>query len=190
MCGCVFVCHLVRAAFAAFIFHYAKRELETLFLHRFSNSTMPIMNVFKNSIYYWGFAAGMAYFMFHPLYTPAPEAAYLLGTGLFYGSEVANFVAHLILANLRPKGTKIRKIPEGAFFELVSCPNYTFEISAWFGYNLMTSTLIGWLFFTAGTAQMLVWAQKKHAQYLKEFDGKNGRPLYPPERRILIPYIY
>ena len=27
--------------------HYAKRLLETVFVHRFSNATMPIMNLFK-----------------------------------------------------------------------------------------------------------------------------------------------
>ena len=27
--------------------HYAKRLLETIFVHRFSNATMPIMNLFK-----------------------------------------------------------------------------------------------------------------------------------------------
>ena len=33
--------------------HYAKRLLETIFVHRFSNATMPIMNLFKgrSSIY-------------------------------------------------------------------------------------------------------------------------------------------
>ena len=31
--------------------HYAKRLLETIFVHRFSNATMPIMNLFKERIH-------------------------------------------------------------------------------------------------------------------------------------------
>ena len=49
--------------------HYGKRFLETLFLHRFSNSTMPIVNLFWNVTYYWGFAGYIAYHVNHPLYT-------------------------------------------------------------------------------------------------------------------------
>jgi very-long-chain enoyl-CoA reductase len=61
----------LRIACACWTGHYAKRLLETVFVHRFSNATMPIMNIFKNSTYYWGFAAFVAYFVNHPLYTPA-----------------------------------------------------------------------------------------------------------------------
>lgn len=56
-------------AAACWTTHYAKRLLETVFVHRFSHSTMPIMNLFKNCAYYWGFTAYVAYHVSHPLYT-------------------------------------------------------------------------------------------------------------------------
>jgi len=61
----------VQLAFGCFTFHYIKRILETIFIHRFSHGTMPIMNLFRNCGYYWGFAAFMSYFINHPLYTSA-----------------------------------------------------------------------------------------------------------------------
>ena len=64
---------VVEWAAACWTFHYAKRILETLFVHRFSNNTMPLLNLFKNCSYYWGFAAFIGYFVNHPLYTPPSE---------------------------------------------------------------------------------------------------------------------
>jgi very-long-chain enoyl-CoA reductase len=49
------------------IAHYVKRELETIFVHRFSNETMPLVNLFKNSIHYWVFFGVFnMYFLLHP----------------------------------------------------------------------------------------------------------------------------
>jgi len=52
-------------------FHFVKRELETLFVHDWGrHATLPLRKIPENSLYYWGFAVFVAYFMFHPLYTP------------------------------------------------------------------------------------------------------------------------
>lgn len=178
------------SACVAWTIHYAKRELETLFVHRFSHATMPLANLFKNSIYYWGFAALVAYFVNHPLYTPPPEDLVYIGMVLFYFMEIGNLSAHWTLRMLRPPGTKIRRIPRGGLFEFVSCPNYTYEILSWLGFNLMTRTLGGILFMLFGARQMVVWAQQKHRRYRTEFDGQDGRALYPPNRKIILPFIY
>ena len=60
---------VVNMAACCWGFHYLKRILETIFVHRFSNATMPVMNLFKNCSYYWGFAAYVSYHVNHPLYT-------------------------------------------------------------------------------------------------------------------------
>ena len=75
--------------------HYVKRLLETLFVHRFSHATMPIMNLFKNCAYYWGFAFYVGYYVNHPLYTSA-----YFGKFQIYGSLIA-FLVCLIIITLR-----------------------------------------------------------------------------------------
>ncbi|PWA14970.1 hypothetical protein CCH79_00014281 [Gambusia affinis] len=116
-------------------FHYIKRLLETLFVHRFSHGTMPLRNIFKNCTYYWGFAAWMAYYINHPLYTPPiyGEQQIRLALIIFLFCQIGNFSIHIALRNLRPPGSKTRKIPYPTknpftwIFLLVSCPNYTYE---------------------------------------------------------------
>jgi len=179
-----------RLGVGCWIAHYAKRELETLFVHRFSKGTMPIANIFKNSAYYWGFAVMVGYYLIHPKYTP-PTNPYQVygGLALFVVAELLNLQCHVALRNLRPAGTKERRIPRGGLFELVSCPNYTFEVLAWVGFTIMTQVLGAALFTVVGLVQMTVWALGKHRNYRKEFDGKDGRPAYPRGRKSIIPFI-
>jgi len=175
-------------AAAAWVFHYAKRVLETIFVHRFSNATMPLFNLFKNCSYYWGFAAYCAYHINHPLYTSPCTLQVYLFLALFFLCEFGNFTIHLLLRNLRPAGSKVRKIPYpnsnplSQMQSLVSCPNYTYEIGAWISFSVMTSCLPVGLFTLAGAYQMIIWAQGKHRNYKKDFKDY-------PRRKAIIPFL-
>ena len=97
------------------LLHYVKREFETVLVHRFSNDTMPFMNIFKNSTHYWVFFGLFnMYFFLHPDYK-APEWAsdtiFIGCTVLFCIFEFFNLQCHIVLKNLRKPGTTERGIP-------------------------------------------------------------------------------
>ncbi|PIK43049.1 putative very-long-chain enoyl-CoA reductase [Apostichopus japonicus] len=161
----------VHIAAACWTFHYAKRLLETIFVHRFSHATMPIMNIFKNSSYYWGFAAFVAYFINHPLYTPPQFGNAQLYGGLagFLFAEYGNWRIHMAFRNLRTPGTKERRIPNATgdpmtiLFNLVTCPNYTYETIAWVSFSVMTQCLPALMFGVCGFVQMAIWRKESTA---------------------------
>jgi very-long-chain enoyl-CoA reductase len=185
------VAPVVHIAAACWAFHYAKRLLETLFVHRFSHSTMPLRNLFKNCSYYWIFAGYVAYYVNHPLYTPPILGSLQVFSGLvgFLFCEFGNLSTHLTFRNLRPPGSKERKIPKPTqnpftwMFDFVSCPNYTYEVGAWMAFTAMTQCLPAGLFTFAGFYQMAIWALGKHNAYKKEF------PNYPRSRKAIVPFV-
>ncbi|KAK7472334.1 Very-long-chain enoyl-CoA reductase [Stygiomarasmius scandens] len=181
--------------FAMVELHFAKRVLETLFVHRFSHGTMPLFNIFKNSFHYHvlsGFL--LAFDLYRPVFSAT--SPYIRGSirndetflwicaGLWTFFELSNLLTHLNLRSLRPAGSKKRAIPFGYGFGLVSCPNYLFESLAWTVVAAMTGSYAAYFFLIAGTGQMLIWALKKHRNYKKEF-GKE----YPRGRKAMFPFI-
>jgi len=176
-------------AAACWSIHYIKRILETIFVHRFSHATMPMRNLFKNCIYYWGFTAYVAYHVNHPLFTSPCMSQVFIALGAFLISELGNFSIHVNLRNLRPPGTNVRKIPVSdsnpltSLFNFVSCPNYTYEFLAWLSFSVMTQCLPAYFFAAAGMVQMSIWAIGKHKNYKKEFKD------YPKQRKAIIPFI-
>jgi len=168
-------------------FHFAKRVLESAFIHKFSQDSIGISFLVKNCSYYWGFGLVIGYFTNHPLYTPIQNPAlFYFGLFLFFLSEFGNGYVHWQLANLRQEGSKERKIPTGFFYDLlrVSFPNYTFEVLIWVAWNLCFFSIAGVMFLIFGTLQMLVWALKKHLRYKTDFGEK-----YPKGRKAMIPFI-
>jgi very-long-chain enoyl-CoA reductase len=125
-----------KIAVALVFAHYLKREFETMFVHRFSNDSMPIFNLLKNSFHYW-FIFGFInmYFFLHPEYRPpawARSKKFMYGVIiLFVLFEYFNLMTHITLRNLRKPGTQERGIPQGWGFQWVSCANYWWEILCW-----------------------------------------------------------
>jgi len=177
-------------AAACYTIHYAKRLLETIFVHRFSHATMPLMNLFKNCSYYWGFTAYVAYHVNHPLFTSPCITQVYAGLAGFVLCELGNFAIHMNLRNLRPPGTTIRRIPMPdsnpltQLYRFVSCPNYTYEFGAWFSFAVMTQCVPAFLFAVAGLVQMAIWAKGKHRLYCKEFKE------YPKNRKAILPFLF
>ncbi|CAD2104755.1 3-oxo-5-alpha-steroid 4-dehydrogenase, putative [Plasmodium vinckei petteri] len=170
------------------LFHFLKREFESLFVHRFSNATMPIVRVPINCGHYWILCGvNIGYYLFHPKYKPynlgsKPHLVYYIFFVLLV-LEFLNLKCHLILKNLRPRGTKTRGIPYGYGFNYISCANYFYESLIWIIFSLITNTLTGYIFCCVAITQMAIWALKKHNSYKKEF------PHYPKHRKAIFPFV-
>ncbi|KAK9471640.1 3-oxo-5-alpha-steroid 4-dehydrogenase-domain-containing protein [Dipodascopsis tothii] len=168
------------------LLHFIKREYESAFVHRFSNATMPLKNIFKNSGHYWlisGF--NIAYWVYRPDSRPSiPDGIYYVASALWVYAEVSNYITHINLASLRPAGTKERKIPHGYGFNWVSCPNYFFEILGWFAICIISRSLSSVIFLIVSAVTMWAWAVKKHKRYRRDFAGK-----YPKNRKVLFPFL-
>ncbi|PSK36133.1 hypothetical protein B9Z65_5948 [Elsinoe australis] len=168
--------------------HFLKRELETLLVHRFSNATMPARNIFKNSAHYWILAGANIAFWVNKPGSPTENLKNPLviysALALFIAGELGNLSTHLTLRGLRSAGGKERGIPQGLGFNLVTCPNYTFETIAWAGMWLMTFSLSTGLFVIIAVGQMYLWALKKEKRYRKEFGDR-----YKKKRCTMIPFV-
>ncbi|KAE9331555.1 hypothetical protein PF008_g15370 [Phytophthora fragariae] len=179
--------HTALLGVAAWSLHFLKRELETFFVHRFSRPTMPLLNLFKNCVYYWSFGAVVGYPLCHPQYAgPTSALQVKAGLALMGVSELLNLCVHVQLRNMRPaEGSKERPMPKGPLFALVSCPNYTFEVLGWVGFSLFTQVAASYVFTLVGFLQMADWALKKHRGYLKTY-GDDYKKL---RRNAIVPFI-
>ncbi|XP_041341545.1 very-long-chain enoyl-CoA reductase-like [Pyrgilauda ruficollis] len=159
---------VVHLACCCHSFHYVKRLLETLFVHRFSHGTMPLRNIFKNCTYYWGFAAWMAYYINHPLYTPPAygDEQVKLALAVFL---VGSWIGFTIMTQCLPGDTRT--------------PRLSPQVGSWIGFTIMTQCLPVALFSLVGFVQMAIWAQGKHRSYLREFRD------YPPLRSPIVPFL-
>ncbi|KAI0025621.1 3-oxo-5-alpha-steroid 4-dehydrogenase-domain-containing protein [Xylariomycetidae sp. FL0641] len=176
-----------KTAFALIMAHFVKRELEVLFVHKFSANTMPAAFIVRNSFFYWVFAGLLGALEIYAPWSPAAraDAASLptyVGLGLYVFGQICNANVHWYLSTLRKPGETARKIPNGLGFNLVTCPNYMFEIIAWIGIILVTRSPTLVVFISIGSYYMHTWGWGKEKAYRKQFGDK-----YKKKRYVMLP---
>eukprot|EP00727_Mastigamoeba_balamuthi_P011930 m51a1_g736 hypothetical protein (299) ;mRNA; f:490102-491196 len=176
-------------AMLLWVVHFTKRILETIFVHEFGNMTMPVFpNLFRNCAYYWFFGLACGYDVNRAWASELPMWHLYAGFLAFSCCMLMNGICHLQLKQLsheRAPGSTALVMPHGGLFEIVTAPNYLFEILTWVSFNVLTGfQWAGIAFSCCGIYQMNQWAREKHAKYQKLF--KN----YPKRRRMLIPFVY
>lgn len=182
---------------ALWSFHFLRRFTEVLFVHEYKRK-MPFVESIGAPIYYWFFAFWNGAAVRHDNgYRQTYFPMLVVGCILFFVGQMGNCKCHLQLRNFRKQKRKSALsekskhiLPYGLMFEYVSCPHYLFEILTWTGFLLTTWTISSLLFLVATIATLVTYSYKKHAAYKQEFNGQNGRELYPGNRKALIPFIF
>lgn len=166
--------------------HYLRRTFVYPFLLRDKKRPFPVvvmlMAFFFNILN--GFVNGNGVFA-----RAWPEAwlldpRFLGGTVLFLCGLGINIHSDAVLRGLRQPGETVHRIPERGLFRLVSNAHYLGEILEWCGWALLTWSTAGLAFALFTIANLLPRARANHRWYRENF------PDYPPERRVLIPFLY
>ena len=169
------------------LFHYSKRIIESLFVHIFSRTTMPLQNLFKNCAYYWGiFGILCGFTLFNPYskdltWFKVPRYFFI---AFFFSAEIKNLQTHIILREVKIKGKGKKYMPpkrEG--FELCTCANYMWEFFAWVSFSIFSCNIFVIIFTICGFLQMKQWALKKHKDMKRVFGEKYSKDIY-----AFIPY--
>lgn len=168
--------------FALFQLHFLKREYETIFVHKFSANTMPARNIFRNSAFYW-FMAGL--FCALDIYAPGNLSSRdelvpldYIGLAIFAIGETCNWIVHRHLASLRKPGGTEKGIPNCIGSNLVTSPNYMFEVLAWVGVILISRSWAVVLFICTGIIYMRSWSRGKEKALRNEFGDRYKKKRY------------
>jgi len=163
--------------------HFVKRDLECLFVHKYSGS-MPLTTGLFISVFYSGVSYVVCYYGSR---TPAANLSgfmLLVGLVMFVVGLAGNYYHHNLLANLRKPGEKGYKIPAGGGFEYVATPHYFFELIGWYGVAFATQHVIAMLVAMAMTAYLGERAVAQTEWNVSKLDG------YPKDRKHILPFLF
>jgi 3-oxo-5-alpha-steroid 4-dehydrogenase 1 len=83
------------------------------------------------------------------------------------------------------------QIPTGGLFDYSSSPHYFGEMLQWLGFCMACQWSMASTSFVVFTvANLLPRGVAQHAWYQAHFNGRNGNPQYPPQRKAVVPFLW
>jgi len=174
--------------FAIWLLHYVHRAFIFPFRKRGGSKPMPVLMVLFGFTFniingylqgYYLFTLADPYFL-----TWLLDPRFLVGILIFSSGFVINIHSDNILFLLRGEAQNGYKIPMKGLFKWVSAPNYLGEILEWSGWAVATWSPAGAAFAFWTAANLVPRAISNHRWYRQTF------PLYPRERKILVPFVF
>ncbi|MFS7957406.1 putative 3-oxo-5-alpha-steroid 4-dehydrogenase (NADP(+)) [Helianthus anomalus] len=159
--------------------------IQVLLVHKYSGY-MALEAAIPITLSYTISTATMIYaqYLSEAYVEPLVDLKYV-GATLFLIGITGNFYHHWILSNLRNKGDREYKIPNGGLFNLVICPHYLFEILEFIGIACISQTMYS-VSFTIGTICYLFGRSLATREwYVLKFGEKFNKDV-----KALIPYIF
>lgn len=116
------------------------------------------------------------------------DPRFIVGMLIYFTGFLLNLHSDAILRNLRSveevaRGEKIYRIPYGGLFRYVSNPSYFSELLSFTGFAIATWSLGAVFVLLVSAANLVPRAFQIHRWYRDNF------PDYPPERKVLVPFI-
>ncbi|KAL2334924.1 hypothetical protein Fmac_016137 [Flemingia macrophylla] len=169
---------------SAVTLHFFKRDLEVLFIHKYSGG-MILDSAIIITLSYFLSAATMPYaqHLTHGLPEPPINLLYP-GIVLFVVGIIGNFYHHYLLSKLRGKGEKEYKFPKGGLFGLVICPHYLFEIIIFYGISFISQTLYAFSFTLGTTFYLMGRSYATRKWYVSKFED------FPEHVKAVIPFVF
>jgi 3-oxo-5-alpha-steroid 4-dehydrogenase 1 len=116
------------------------------------------------------------------------DPRFIIGIAIYIVGFILNVYSDAIIRNLRSKeeveqGEKIYRIPEGGLFKYVTNPSYFSELLSFTGFAIATWSLGAVFVLLVSAANLVPRAFQVHQWYREKFAD------YPPERKVLIPFV-
>ncbi|XP_009763848.1 uncharacterized protein LOC107822323 [Nicotiana tabacum] len=169
---------------SAVTIHFLKRDLEVLFVHKYSGG-MVLGSVLIISSAYFMLAAVMTYIQ-HLIqgYTEPEIDLKYIGLLIFVVGISGNFYHHYLLSKLRDNREKGYKIPHGGLFGLVICPHYLFEILGLLGIAFISQTSFSFCCAVGCALYLMGRSYVTRKWYLSKFEK------FPKNVKALIPFVF